>query len=155
MRAALIGLILLLTPALAGCLAIPTPYHPTDDPNTPGKTPNLAKLVGGPGSSRPLKIDSSTRADVIRVMGKPTAASNDQRIWVYAQAMSAGWGFNLIGFPGMGSLRQHTQYVRLRFDRLDVLREQRVSHGDSRSASLGYAEYSQPDKVPQKLLEGG
>jgi hypothetical protein len=138
---------------LGGCFAIPTPYHPTDDPNLPEKTRDVAELVGPARSDRPVKMDVSTKADVRRMMGEPSAVSKDQRVWVYAQAMSAGWGFNFMGFPGMGTLQQRTQYVRLRFDQRDVLREQRVSQGESRAANLGYAEYPQPERVPPELLQ--
>src|SRR5260221_458993 len=133
---------------LSGCFAIPTPYAPTDDPNVPGKTRDVAELVGSAQSDRPVKVDVSTKAGVRQMIGEPSAVSKDERVWVYAQAMSAGWGFNFIGFPGMGALRQRTQYVRLRFDERDVLREERVSHGESRAANLGYAEYSQPERGP-------
>jgi hypothetical protein len=138
---------------LGGCFAIPTPYHPTDDPNVPGKIPDVAELAGSARSDRPVKVDVSTKVDVRQVLGEPSAVSNDQRVWVYAQAMSSGWGFNFIGFPGIGTLQQRTQYVRLRFDQRDVLREESVSHGESRAANLGYAEYPQPERVPPELLQ--
>ena len=146
----ILGLVLL--SMQGGCFAIPTPYHPDADFDASGRLPDIRKVVGEGQSSRPLRLDLSTRADVERVLGSPTTRSADSSVYVYTQQMFAGYGVVMpLLYGAAGPLRQRTYFLRLDFDPAGLLRGRRLEHGESSDAAMGYT-VMPPDRVPTRLL---
>src|SRR5215204_2121005 len=103
---------------LVGCI-----YIPTFDKVVNGA--DAARQVGGARSKKPLRVDRTTQADVLRVLGTPHFTSTSGREIAYAWEVQNGYTFWPLclfsGYPVNGK-----RTLVLRFHEDGVLRSYQV-----------------------------
>jgi hypothetical protein len=106
---------LLLALCVCGCLYIPTSergYEGID----------LRKVLGGPASGAELRVGTSTREDVTRVLGSPLDDQSriDAPVWVLSAPNVRGFVL-VFAPPPAGPSRTRDYFASLHFDDHDVL----------------------------------
>jgi hypothetical protein len=100
---------------LSGCIYIPIPER------TIAGT-NVAAQIGGPNSSKPLRLGRTHRQEVLRVLGEPAHRSPDGREMTYTWGVQVGiWVWPLCGHPNTGG-----HELTLKFNEAGVLLDTEV-----------------------------
>jgi hypothetical protein len=102
---------------LSGCIYIPTFGLSVHD------TSNLKKKVGDAGSNKPIKLNVSTRAEVIALIGEPMDTTLDNLVAAYAWNRRWGvWFFPLCFWNDLGYFADdRTRYFRFTYDSDHIL----------------------------------
>ena len=120
----------------AGCVVIPLPPHTVEGVNAGAK-------VGRAGSwTRPLKVGTATRHDVIERLGEPARSNNGGKQLAYRWRIRTGFALGLVlsGYPPF-DLIDRERIMWLNFDSSGLLTAYTVVDDDTIGPGYGFQLY--------------
>jgi hypothetical protein len=127
---------------LAGCV-----YIPTFGKVVRGK--DVSSVVGRPNSPKPIRLDRSTRDDVLRQFGTPMFASESGQALAYSWKVQNGVAIWPLCFTGYAVEGERT--IVLRFDNAGILRSREVLKANAPIVQL--SSYNYWPLLPHDLRE--